>query len=165
MIQLSKIQWLLALTLLLAGTAGGQELGRLFLTPAERAHLERLRILDNQPRPVLRVEPERENEPPPPPSTPPEEIIFAHGGLMERNDGSILVWLNNQPFSRDELPGNVELLSPAAQGRLRISNPETGQTFIVRPGQVLNLTRDQLLESYQLPASDSGATVNQDAAQ
>ena len=50
----------------------------------------------------------------------------------------------------------MELLAPYSQGRLRIRNLQTGESFDVLPGQVLNLTTGQLLESYQVsPPTES----------
>jgi len=82
---------------------------------------------------------------------------------VERGDGGTLVWLNNQAYARDELPANVAILPPASQGRLRIVDLETGRAYTVRPGQVLNLTRGLLFESYQMPAS--GGAADQDQGQ
>lgn len=131
-----------------------QDVGRLFLTPAERAYLEQLRIRSLQPQPV---EPEPELEPQAP-VVEPEKLIYSHGGTLRRSDGSFTIWLNNQAYRQNELPNNVRLLRPYTQGRLIIRDPDNGREYEVKPGQVLDLDSGRLLESYQAPepATDAG---------
>ena len=59
----------------------------------------------------------------------------------------------------------MELLFPDARGRLRIHKDRTGESFDVMPGQVLNFTSGQLLESYQFRAQlDSIAASDAEVA-
>jgi hypothetical protein len=149
---------LFALSLMTAGESGfaqssaqTEEVGRLFLTPAERSHLEALRQRSLQPQ-VLVEEPEPEPERPAP-VLEPEERLFSHGGTLRRSDGSYTIWLNSQAYAQDQLPDNVELLLPYSQGRLLIRNPDNGIGYEIKPGQVLDLNTGQILEAYQLPAA------------
>jgi len=132
-----------------------QSLGRLFSTPAERAELERRRLRTTRPElvpdepqfpvPVVELPISFEEEP---------DIIYALGGTVLHGNGSYTVWINNLAVHQQDLPDNIELLSPFSQGQIRIRNQQSGESFDVKPGQVLNLTTGELLESYQvLPPS------------
>lgn len=163
---------LFPILILLAGGSSGlhaQELGRLFLTPAERAYLERLRIIDNQLTPIVleAAEPELDQPEAPPPEH--EDVIYRHGGTMRRSDGSYTVWLNNVPVEQTELPANVELLTPYSRGELRINDPDNNRNYRVKPGQVLNLTQGILQESYlsrdvgtgEAESEETGSAISQ----
>jgi hypothetical protein len=157
----------LLLILYLSGAGGSlsaQELGRLFLTPAERAYLERLRLIDSQLLPIVLDETERSLEEPVAPPPEPEDVIYRHGGTMRRSDGSYTVWLNNAPVDQSALPGNIQLLTPYSRGELRISDPDGNRDFRVKPGQILNLTQGTLQESYQAQESGSGVAEDGGAA-
>lgn len=158
---------MLLLVFFLSGTGdslSAQELGRLFLTPAERAYLERLRLIDSQLLPIVLDETERSLEEPEAPPPEPEDIIYRHGGTMRRSDGSYTVWLNNAPVDQNALPGNIQLLTPYSRGELRISDPDSNRDFRVKPGQVLNLTQGTLQESYQAQESSNGIAVDSEAS-
>lgn len=139
---------LYCICLLLPYGAQAQTVERLFLTPAERAYLEQLRIRSLRPQP-----PVQEAEPEPQPESEvvlePEELLFSHGGTLLRTDGTYTIWLNDRAYAQNQLPENVELVSPYTQGQLRITNAQTGQSYLLKPGQVLNLNTGQLRESYE----------------
>ena len=136
-------------------------LRRIFTTPALRAELDRRRLLESQPgtevvAPVLPVpvlEDEFESDEPAP------DTIYAVGGSMRRSDGNYTLWINEVPVDAADLPANMELLQPYNQGQVRISNPATGASYVVKPGQVLNLTRGELLESYEYRARTTTAAA------
>lgn len=158
-------QILCLLVIFLPGTllpVQAQELGRLFLTPEQRVRLEQLRIRSNQPRPVVVEAPEPEL-PAPVIDLEPEEVLFAHGGSMRRGDGSYTIWLNGIAYSDDELPANVSLVIPYDQGQLRITDPDSGRSYRLKPGQVLNLGTGSLREAYQPDASAGGTDAEADS--
>ncbi|MCC7597799.1 hypothetical protein IGS61_09900 [Janthinobacterium sp. FW305-129] len=116
----------LVLCLSLAGTvltaqaqAPAPQLGRLFLSPAQRAQLDAQRYGPPPPDPALAAP-----QPPPPPA-PPVEL----NGLVLRSSGRSTVWLNqeaqNEPHNRlaRGKPGTLTL---------RLSN---GQVVLLQPGQ------------------------------
>lgn len=140
-----------------------QELGRLFLTPEQRVHLEQLRIRSNQPQPVVEEEPEPEL-PAPVIDLEPEEVLFSHGGSMRRGDGSYTIWLNGVAYSESSLPANVSLILPYDQGQLRVTDPDSGRSYRLKPGQVLNLSTGNLREAYQ-PGTSTGGTAADDDSQ
>ena len=139
-------------TMLLAGDVSAQSVQRLFSSPTLREQLDRIRQrggLSANDEEILSVDVPifedifREEAPPP-------DVIYTLAGAVKQRDGQYTVWINGQPIHQDELPDNMELLSPFDQGKLRISNPLTGDVFQLKPGQVLNLSTGTLLESYQV---------------
>ena len=116
----------LVLCALLAGStpaAQGQtqspQLGRLFLSPQQRAQIDAQRYGPPAADPALAP------PPPPPPPAPPVEL----NGVVVRSSGRSTVWLNqeaqNEPHNRlaSGKPGTLTL---------RLSN---GQVVLLKPGQ------------------------------
>jgi len=119
----------LILSALLAGaalTAQAQaqppQLGRLFLSPEQRAQLDAQRYGPPPANPALTPPPP---PPPPPPPAPPVEL----NGVVQRSSGRSTIWLNqaaqNEPHNQlaREQPGSLTL---------RLS---TGQVVLLKPGQ------------------------------
>lgn len=129
-------------------TVAAQNAPRLFTTPELRAELERRRLGFVAPeRPSAQTETEilqglagDESKP--------EEIIYSLEGVMLRDNGASIVWLNGQALGESDLPDNIELLGSDTKGRLKIMSPEN-EEFQIFPGQVLNLSSGTLYESYQ----------------
>ncbi|MGK5076337.1 hypothetical protein [Janthinobacterium sp. ZB1P44] len=120
----------LVLCVLLAGaalTAQAQspQLGRLFLSPEQRAQLDAQRYGPPAPDPALAAPPA---PPPPPPPAPPVEL----NGVVQRSSGRSTVWLNqetqNEPHNRlaRDKSGTPGALT------LRLSN---GQVVLLKAGQ------------------------------
>jgi hypothetical protein len=129
-----------------------QSLQRMFSTPAVRAELDRLRFQIQSG--IVIEEPQEESliEIPIFSNEEEVEIIYILGGSLRKGDGSYTVWINDVAYDQDNLPANMELLSPFSQGQLRIRDSASGANYDVKPGQVLNLTTGQLYESYQYQA-------------
>ncbi|AQR70019.1 hypothetical protein BZG29_18075 [Janthinobacterium sp. LM6] len=132
----------LVLCLSLAGaalTAQGQaqQLGRLFLSPQQRAQLDAQRYGPPPPNPALAAPP----PPPPPPPAPPVEL----NGVVQRSSGRSTVWLNqeaqNEPHNRLERgkPGTLTL---------RLSN---GQAVLLKPGQRYDPASGTVTEVQETP--------------
>ena len=159
--QVTAIRRAVAILLCCAGffvphAVQAQGVVKLFSTPAERAELERRRLLLARPESVTQevVQPIELVELP----TLIEEqtdIVISLGGSMLRSDGSYTIWINDVPVNQEDLPGHMELLTPFSQGKLRVRNAATGNSYDVKPGQVLNLTSGQILESYELAQMES----------
>lgn len=147
--------WLVALSLLAAASIGeAQTLGRLFTSPTQRAQLERLRTqLPSSSETAL--EPLVEETEPEPAvldevASIAPDIVYSLGGALTRSNGAVYVWINNELVDKESLPANMELLQPYARGQVRISDPSHNRTFVVKPGQTLNLTTGQLSEAYEI---------------
>lgn len=140
-----------AFSLAFTSTVQAQSLGRLFSTPALRAELDRRRARQNSGviempdvEPITLEELDNRQIVP--------DTIYELGGSMRRSDGSYTIWINNVPYAESDLPDNMELVLPYDRGQMRINNPESGESFLVKPGQVLNLSQGLLMESYQYRA-------------
>lgn len=102
----------------LTARAQSPQLGRLFLSPEQRAQLDAQRYGPPAPDPAVAA-------PPPPPPAPPVEL----NGMVLRSSGRSTVWLNqeaqNEPHNRlaRGKPGTLTL---------RLSN---GQVVLLKPGQ------------------------------
>lgn len=95
------------LVLLMAGSIAAQTapapLGRLFLTPDARAHLERQRQLDIKETRNL------------------EGGTMRLDGVVVRSSGKSTVWVNNQPQNeRENTTGVIVATSPRQPGRARL---------------------------------------------
>lgn len=151
--RIHKLVFLSALALVMTLqplAVSAQSVVRLFSTPAERAELERQRLRLMRPdlaQPIAQPEPLIELPAILEPEVP--DVIYRFGGSMQRSDGLYSIWLNGDPIDQENLPVNMELLQPFAQGRLRVHNPASGVNYEVKPGQVLNLTTGELFESYE----------------
>ncbi len=127
----------------------GQSVQRLFSTPATRAELDRRRFQIAS-GVVIEEQTSDERFPEVPVVTDEAvDVIYAIGGTMRKTDGSYTVWINNSAYDQDSLPAHMEMLSPYSQGQLLIRDTASGESFRVKPGQVLNLTTGDLYESYQ----------------
>lgn len=133
----------LILCVLLAGaalTARAQspQLGRLFLSPEQRAQLDAQRYGPPAPDPAMAAP---APPPPPPPPAPPVEL----NGVVQRSSGRSTVWLNqeaqNEPHNRlaSGKPGTLTL---------RLSN---GQVVLLKPGQRYDPTSGTVSEAQEAP--------------
>lgn len=117
------------LSVLLAGatlTAQAQspQLGRLFLSPDQRAQLDAQRYGPPAPDPHLAAAP----PPPPPPPAPPVEL----NGVVQRSSGRSTVWLNQAPQTEPHNQLTRDKSGTPGALTLRLSN---GQVVLLKPGQ------------------------------
>ncbi|MCC7703932.1 hypothetical protein IGS59_16980 [Janthinobacterium sp. GW460P] len=117
------------LSVLLAGatlTAQAQspQLGRLFLSPDQRAQLDAQRYGPPAPDPHLAAAP----PPPPPPPAPPVEL----NGVVQRSSGRSTVWLNQAPQTEPHNQLARDKSGTPGALTLRLSN---GQVVLLKPGQ------------------------------
>lgn len=118
---------------------------RLFTTPELRVELERRRFGYVSPEPLsatiesfselLEVDQ-------------PEEIVYSLEGVLLRDDGQSIVWLNGMAVTESQLPENIQIARPYSRGQLKIVSASK-QEYQLMPGQVLNLSTGTLYESYQ----------------
>ena len=98
------------------------QLGRLFLSPEQRAQLDAQRYGPPAPDPALAAPP---SPPPPPPPAPPVEL----NGVVQRSSGRSTVWLNQEAQNE---PHNHLARGQPGTLTLRLSN---GQVVLLKPGQ------------------------------
>ena len=133
----------LILCVLLAGaalTARAQspQLGRLFLSPEQRAQLDAQRYGPPAPDPAMAAP---APPPPPPPPAPPVEL----NGVVQRSSGRSTVWLNQE--------AQIEPHNRLASGKpgtltLRLSN---GQVVLLKPGQRYDPASGTVSEAQEAP--------------
>lgn len=126
--------------------------GRLFLTPAERAHLDELRRVRPQPVRPAQAEEGRETTqtgidiPPPPPPEP-----FTMNGLVVRSRGPNTVWVDGEPvLSTQDIDKGVRIDTrrTSASGT-PVTVLESGRAVHLKPGQTYVPDTDRLTESYE----------------
>lgn len=132
--------------------------GTLFTEPEEREYLDYLRqeFIRSSAAEGFDIEESQIPEIPDgqlPTESGPQEFTF--GGIMTRRDGSRSIWLNGRVFAESELPAGVSLVMSANSTSLRIANSTA--TYVLRPGQTVDLTTGSILENYQRPQADAAA--------
>jgi hypothetical protein len=108
------------------------ELGRLFLTPAERAQLEELRAPQSEPDDATIAEGEPTDAGSEQPALP-----ITVNGIVRRSDGTRTVWINGiSSFDGDTeaLPEYVDRAS-LSSGRVTLKDPNGLRTIVLKPGQ------------------------------
>lgn len=129
-------RWLILLIAclpILATAAEPAQLGRLFLTPSERAALDIVRQNSRPPERIVTSASIDENDGA---STPPTPPIVTIQGYVKRSDGKGTVWVNGQPLQEKSVSSNLEV--GRLQGNtndVQIKLPSTGQTVKLKAGQ------------------------------
>lgn len=142
-----------AIYCVLAMTAAGaqaQLVGTLFTQPEEREYLDYLReeFLRNNAAEGFDIEETAIPEIPVAEATEPSgptELSF--GGIMTRRDASRSVWLNGRLLEESELPDGISLMNGERTASLLIAYE--GDTYVLRPGQTVDLTTGNVLENFQ----------------
>jgi len=135
---------ILALLLAALGTsafAQEPELGRLFLTPEQRA------VLDNARRNKIRAEAlaataERK------PKIPPARSVTING-IVSRSDGESTVWVNGRPTEGQTEDGMRVTISPGSQSSVVLREPEKGKQVRLKVGQRADLISGRIQEPYE----------------
>lgn len=118
----------------LGTTQAEDRLGRLFLTPAERANLDYVRQTSKPPDRIIRNEATEaadvELAPPPPAST------VTVQGYVKRSDGKGTVWVNRQPLRETSSQGDIGVgRLGGTDGRVRLKLSGTGKEVRLKAGQ------------------------------
>ena len=134
--------------------------GRLFLTPAERAHLDELRRVRPQQARPAQVEEGRAGTtqtsidiPPPPPPEP-----FTMNGLVVRSRGPNTVWVDGQPvLSTQETDKGVRIdTRHTSAAGTPVTVLESGRAVRLKPGQTYVPDSGRLTERYEAPSAPAG---------
>lgn len=141
-----------ACCLLACGPVAAQLAGTLFTSPAQREYLDYLRqdflarssergfdISDAEiPDIPVAVAAAQESEGP---------VFYTLGGIVTLRDGTQRIWLNGNTLSEAELPSEARLVRDNGAPALRFTTG-TG-SYVLRPGQTLELTAGSVIENYQ----------------
>jgi hypothetical protein len=133
-----------AVLLMALGTPGfAQEpsLGRLFLTPEQRA------TLDNARRNRIRAEAlaatvDRK------PKIPPARSVTING-IVSRSDGESTIWVNGHPTEGQTEDGMRVTISPGSQSSVVLREPEKGRRVRLKVGQKADLISGRIQEPYE----------------
>jgi len=136
---------LLLLLVVHAGIAAGDDIGRLFFTPAQRA------TLDNARKQNVHTEVGNDN---PDQAVPlPQNLIV--NGVVRRSDGKNTVWVNGRPVT-DRQSNGVNVI-PDKNNRVRVTVPDSGRSVDLKAGQTLELNSGTVQEGYALRPSAPAA--------
>lgn len=125
------------------GALGATELGRLFLSPAQRAAIDAVRHPANQAAVTAPAADHARAAGDPSPASAATETVTVNG-YVTRSAGAPTVWING----RDGAPGTLS--SPAGDGR-RVRVPlanGTGQ-IALKPGQSFDSGSQQVSDAYE----------------
>jgi hypothetical protein len=89
--------------------------------------------------------------------TPTGPVEFTFGGIMTRRDGSRSVWLNGRVLAESELPTGISVVAGARSASLQIV--DKGNTYLLRPGQTVDLTAGTVVENFQRPQPEPEAAM------
>ena len=121
-------------------------LGRLFLTPDQRAQLETVRAQRDRRLPVMADT--TEIAPAPVPQGP---DVVTYNGIVRRSDGKSTVWINGKPVNERNRVNNaseVNVLGVRRDGAVSVAIPQAGRTGSLKVGQSLEVTSGVIEESY-----------------
>ena len=127
-------------------TAGAQEIGRLFTTPAERAALERAR----------HAGPARAGREPAGPAAPApapalvegEQILVVNGVVRRSGSGRETTWIDAVPHSGTaRLAGGAALAPGRSPNRVGLTL-RSGKVISVKPGQTIDAVSGKVREGY-----------------
>jgi hypothetical protein len=154
--------------------------GTLFTTPEQRAYLDYLRqdfLARSRERgfditeadiPDIPVQGEATE-------TPGAPVVHTLGGIVTLRDGTRRIWLDGKALTENELPDGARLVTGNGGPALRFTT--TNGSYLLRPGQTLQLTEGNVTEKYQRqqqmpepapaaaePADDAQAAAETDTA-
>ncbi len=127
-------------------TLAADKLGRLFLTPEQRAQLEIVRAQRDRRLPIT-----LETEPAPvaPVAQGPE--IVTYDGMVRRSDGKSTVWINGKPVNernRIRSDNEVSVTGLRRDGAVSVAIPLAERKASLKVGQRLDVNSGKINESY-----------------
>ena len=143
---------LLVLLCLLPSLAPAAELGRLFLTPAERAELDRLRYV--VPAPAMPAAPPTSTSASEPAESTLPSTAVTVNGYIARSAGAPTMWINGADASASNLSelgidGRRVRLDAA---RVRVPLNANGGNVALKPGQSFDPISRQVSDAYERQA-------------
>ncbi|HDR46356.1 MAG TPA: hypothetical protein ENN94_01495 [Geoalkalibacter subterraneus] len=129
------------------GALMAEQLGRLFFTPEERMVLEQMRRLS--PDSSMVSVPEQQVEASVDATRDDKPAFITLSGTVTRSSGASVVWLNGASYKGKKLPENVQLPRPVTAGQIVFRVPEKGKSYLLRPGQTLDVANGEVRASYE----------------
>jgi hypothetical protein len=123
------------------------DLGRLFLTPAQRAQLETVRAQRDRRLPIV-AEPDVT---PAPMTAAQGPGAVTYSGVVRRSDGKATVWINGKPVNERSMGAKnseVNVLGLRRDGAVSVAIPHAGRTGSLKVGQRMDVTSGRIEESY-----------------
>jgi hypothetical protein len=144
------------------GFAQEPSLGRLFLTPEQRA------TLDNARRNRIRAEALAATVDKKPKIPPARSVTI--NGIVSRSDGESTIWVNGRPTEGQTEDGMRVTISPGSQSDVVLREPEKGRRVRLKVGQKADLLSGRIQEPYEQrripipppPSSEPGPTEHPD---
>ncbi len=129
-----------------APVLAADSLGRLFLTPDQRAQLEIARAQRDRRLPIA----ETEGAPTAAP-VPQGPDVVTYSGVVRRSDGKSTVWLNGKPVNernRSQPEHEVSVTGLQRDGAVSVAIPQADRRASLKVGQSLEVTSGAIEESY-----------------
>ncbi len=123
------------------GIAQEPSLGRLFLTPEQRA------TLDNARRNRIRAEALAATVDKKPKIPPARNVTI--NGIVSRSDGESTIWVNGRPTEGQTEDGMRVTISPGSPSAVVLREPEKGKRVRLKVGQRADLLSGRIQESYE----------------
>jgi hypothetical protein len=134
-----------------AAWADDPPLGRLFLTPQERA------LLDNARRNRVRAAALAAAADKKPKLPPVRDVTI--NGVVKRSDGEAIIWVNGRPTDGETDDGMHVAASPGTDASIVVREPEKGRKVRLKVGQRVDLTTGRIEENYEARRLQAAAVV------
>jgi hypothetical protein len=137
-----------------AGSAEEPTLGRLFLTPEQRAALDSARRNKIRAEAVVAAADKK-------PKTPPARSVTING-VVSRSDGESTIWVNGHATEGQTEDGMRVAIAPGSNSSVVVREPAKGKHVRLKVGQRADLLSGKIEESYQqrraTPTASPGAS-------
>jgi hypothetical protein len=138
---MTRLLFLLTLVLLPMLDAGAQPMGRLFLSPNERALLDQLRYKNGMDAAPAATTPAADN--------PTDEITL--NGFVKRSNGKTTTWINRLPQHEYETPQGITVLDTSKPSAVSLQL-RSGKKIDLKAGQTFDNVKGAVREAYETPA-------------
>jgi len=124
-----------------AGSAQEAPLGRLFLTPEQRAALDNARRNKIRAEAVVAAGSKK-------PKAPPARSVTING-VVSRSDGESTIWVNGHATEGETRDGMRVVIAPGSNASVVVREPDKGKHVRLKVGQRADLVSGKIEESYQ----------------
>jgi hypothetical protein len=124
-------------------------LGRLFLTPEQRAALDNARRNKIRSEAVAAAVVKKDK--------PPAARTVLINGVVKRSDGETIVWVNGKPVEGETPDGMQFKVGPQSQGSVTVREPDRGRRVEIKVGQQVDLVTGRVKETFERPPAAAAA--------